>query len=345
MINRYCFRIIYSALLGFILSASTHAQLFWKINAESGYYSAQGSQLLEQDELLTRLDANLRYRYKYDHSVAAFDIKVRPEFYGFGNRLQIVKMRGRVSYLQNSKNFNWGINLTSHRYLVSGLDLDLSYENLILETHLLWQKESARFFQANLGYAYQQTQRFADLNLDIIFLQGGVYHLVSNYFKYGYGIYLENFYITYDVINFTQSSEMNNSGWRTGPLLVLNYIEHFMINFDYRFLIHHSKFTTYPSYEQWLRLLAGKIFLSRWSAFFIIDYYLREFKRKSDMIDEINALYTPINRQNRIFFKLAYDISDKVEAYFKYGYFKEDLYNQNYNIAGWNGLVGIEIRK
>jgi hypothetical protein len=341
MISAYHYLISLFVLTTFCSSAYT--QFVWKIKTETGYYSSQGSLLNNQDDILIRLDADLKYKYRNNNNVASVDMKILPEFYGLENQLRITKLRARGSYLQKRKKMNLGFNLTTHRYFFSGAGLDLSFNNLILETHLLWLKHSTQFFQANIGYAYQSTHRVGDLNLDLLFLQGSWYQPINKYFKYSYGIYVEKFYIAYDIDYNTHISKANNAGWRVGPLILLNYLKDFLLNIDYRFLLHYSDLTTYPSYQQKLRFLLGKIFYSRYSTFLVVDYYIREFKRKSDTVEEINVLYTPINLQNRIFFKFAYDIKDNIEIYVRYGYFKESLYYQDYQLAGWSGLIGIEI--
>jgi len=337
-------RVFFPLILIFSLSITAYSQFFWRINGEGGYYSAQGSQILDQGELVTRLNTDLKYMYEFKNSITSFDIKIRPELYGLDNHLQIIKLRGKGHYLYKARRYHWGIDLSAYHYLYSGQNLDLSFNNLIIETNLFWLRSPARLIQANLGYAFQSTHRFGDFKLNLLFMQMVLYRTISAYFRYGYGIYLEKFYITLELYNYLKYREICNSGWRTGPLLSLNYLRNFIVNMDYRFLLHYSDYTTYPSYEHYLRLMIGKIFYTRWSAFLVVDYYIPVFKRKTDIIEEVNVLYTPINLQNRIFLKLAYDVKENIEVYIRYGYFKESLYYYNDQFAGWSGLVGLEIR-
>jgi hypothetical protein len=334
-----------SLLVLTIVCSPAYTQYFWKINTEAGYYSSQGSRLINQEDILTRLDIDLKYIHRTNNNTATINMKILPEFYGLDNPLRITKIRARGSYLQKKKRFNLGFHLTTHQYFFSGSSLDLSFNNLILESHLLWLKKTSQFFQTNIGYAYQSTHRVGELNLDLLFLQASWYQPINKYLKYCYGIYVEKFQISYNVDYNFQRSKAKNEGWRVGPLIVLNYLKDFLLNIDYRFLLHYSDFTTYPSYQQKLRFLLGKIFYTRYSLFLVVDYYTRDFKRKPEAIEEINVLYTPINFQNRIFLKFAYDIKKNMEIYLRYGYFKEDLYYQDYQLAGWSGLIGIAIKK
>jgi hypothetical protein len=120
-------------------------------------------------------------------------------------------------------------------------------------------------------------------------------------------------------------------------------LKDFVINFDYRFLIHNSQYTSYPSIENWLRLVAGKILSEKWSAFVLTDYYFRNFRTKGIAADNQGLLYTSTNFENRIYLKLGYDIADNIELYIKSGYFDENISVDKYSFEGLDISLGIEI--
>ena len=194
----------------------------------------------------------------------------------------------------------------------------------------------------NLGYAFQKFSSTGKQQLDMIFLNSQLYELINPFFKIGYGIYTEKFSIQNDLINLKHKIN-SNKGWRYGPEMSLNYLKNFILKFEYRFLFYDSQFTTYPSTEQWIRLVGGKIISKKWSIFLLVDYYYHSFKKTVNNNDNEYPLYTPTNFENRIYGKLGYDVSDKLEIYLKPGYFKENLFSDKYSFEGWDLLIGFEI--
>jgi hypothetical protein len=172
--------------------------------------------------------------------------------------------------------------------------------------------------------------------MDMILLDVEIVHRIFGNAGFGYGIYTEHFVLS------NSFEDMKNEGWRIGPHINFNYLKSFLINFDYRFLFHLSEITKSPSYEHWIRFVAGKLLTEKWSVFFMTDYYFRKYTIGKNLNNPYISLYTPINEDNRIYLKLAYSLLDFLEAYVKTGYFRENLYN-NYSFDGWNFLVGLEI--
>jgi hypothetical protein len=116
-----------------------------------------------------------------------------------------------------------------------------------------------------------------------------------------------------------------------------------VISSDYRFLIHESKYTKNLSYEHWIRFVAGTIFLGEWSVFILADYYSRKFRLLGNPEFLINPLYSPLNLENRVYLKISRILTENLEAYSKVGYFKDNLYENEFSIEGWNFLLGIEL--
>ena len=174
--------------------------------------------------------------------------------------------------------------------------------------------------------------------MDLFLLDAEINQQAFNGAKVVYGIYTERFFLDDQY----KTENINNKGWRIGPHISFDYLKTFLLNFDYRFLFHISEFTKSPSYEHWIRLVAGKLLMENWSVFVLTDYYFRKYTISKNLDDPYISLYTPINQDNRIYLKVAYSFSDILEIYFKTGYFRENLYN-NYFFAGWNILIGFEI--
>jgi hypothetical protein len=312
---------------------------------EGGYYASDGAAQLNKKDFLLQLDGDLGYLYKKRNKMLSFAVRVRPELYGFDNQFKVFKFRGKGSYLQKGNKYDWGIHFVNHRFMYSGAAIEQKYNNLLLQSSLQWYRDALTYYSINAAYAYQSTDYYGNLDLDLIFLDGTCFNMHNRYFKYGYGLYMERFYIKHDTnLNYVFEKKYN-SGGRVGPLISVNYLKNFYIKFDYRFLLHFSEMTKYPSYEQRVRLVSGIIFFTDWSLFIFADYYTRNFTHKESEREQVGLLYTPINLENRIYLKLSYDLVNNIELYSKFGYFKENLFYYDQNLNGWSGVVGIEIRK
>ena len=90
--------------------------------------------------------------------------------------------------------------------------------------------------------------------------------------------------------------------------------------------------------------MAGTFLSEKLSAFLLVDYYWRKFKQNETRQYFTNLYYNPLNTENNIYAKLAYEINESFESYIKSGYFKYDVISGNYSIAGWDLLLGIEIK-
>ncbi len=325
-----------------ILSSFIYAQVKIGGSVESGYYRAEGTQSVEQNDLYTGLDGQLGYNYKNEKRKASIKLRIRPEFYGLNSQLNTLKLRGDASYYQNEKSFTWGINLADQKYNIKSSNFNLVYNTFILSGNVESYLNENLPISFTLGYGYQDIGYSGQQNLDLFFGDMKLFQTMDKNFNLGYGMYLEKFSITGRSL-FPFVDSVTNNGWRFGPEISLNYLGGEVINLEYRFLFHNSKYTDSPSIEHWIRLIAGKLITSRFSAFVLIDYYIRNFKYGPNAENYSYLLYTTMNFDNRIFLKLSYEINNNVELYVRSGYFKENLYSNKYNFDGWNALIGIDL--
>ena len=324
------------------LSNSIWAQFSLQANAETGVYNSKGNFLLEKTGLFTGLEGKAAYKYEYEKTSASINIKARPEFYGSGNNLTSFKIRTSGEFSRREDTFNWGLNLTSHFNNISSDSVDIDYEILFLQGNVVLFMIENLPLSINASYAKQKLNSSGKQSLDLFSGEIKIHQKFNSYFKAAYGLYAENFSIE-NSISYSVSDTVNsNSGFRIGPLVEINYLKDFVFNFQYRFLFHSSEQTEFPSYEQWLRLVAGKIIFDKISVFLLVDYYLRKYKNLSSSQNPLPVLYTPLNQENHISFKTGYDITNDLELYIKSSFFSENLVYKDYKIEGWNILLGIQ---
>ena len=319
----------------------TYPQISWGINTFTGINFAYGSDIANESDVILGLDGNIEYTFAQDNREASFLLRAKPELLGFNNKLVSAKLKARGRYFQQEENFNWGINLTRQYNTFDGDYFNLHYDIFILNA------QASLFFidnapvSLNLGYAYQITKDMVEQNIDLLFFDGKFFTRFG-FLKIGYGIYVERFKILYEQRE-QPAFKNSNTGWRVGPQISLNYLKDYIFSAEYRFLFHDSPVTEYLSYDQWIRLLAGKFIFDDISVFILIDFYSRNYRLKDDTFDAQPIVYFPIDQENNFYFKVEYDWSEIFSTYIKTGYNKENFVVNNQSISGWNLLIGAEI--
>ncbi|RPI72519.1 MAG: hypothetical protein EHM47_08140 [Ignavibacteriales bacterium] len=325
-----------------IINAFVFPQVDWRINSEVGLFKSSGYGILREESLLTRFDGFIKYVYEEDKKNASLSLRVRPEFYGSDNPINSIKLKAEGGYFQVEENFNWGLNVTGQKNFFNDVLFDFTYDVFTVVGDAAWYYFGDLTLNTNAGYAYQKIKGNEKYKLDLFFADLKLISPVSSSIKFGYGFYFERFFIRNEIDRQNILTTNRNDGIRLGPQLNINYIRDFIINIDYRMLVHESDFIEYFSYEHWIRAVAGKIFFNYWSIFLLVDYNSYHFKKNEDYIEGITPLYTPLNLENRIYLKIAYELSNNFELYTKGGYFKDNLYEDTFSLEGWNALIGIE---
>ena len=329
----------------FLSTSLITAQVNWNVYTEGGFFNSEGNTFSKPSELLFRLDGNINYFYSEDNLSASAKFKVRPEFYGFNNNFKSLKFKASGDYYKNEVNMNWGINLTGQKNFYQNNNTDFNYSVFQLAINSDWYEFEDYSISAQFGYAYQIASENIEQNLDIIFLDAKIIKSLFSYNNSGLGFYIERFTIDNKYLSKLTNSASTNKGMRYGPQMSFDYFENVVLSLEYRFLLHSSQVTEYPSYEHWIRFITGKIFLERWSIFLLADYYNRRFTLKEEKPADAFLIYNPLDNENKVNIKLAYEINDGFEVYLKSGYFKENFFDPRFNFEGWNMLLGFELSK
>jgi hypothetical protein len=319
-----------------------YSQVDWRINGEAGFYNSSGDAVLKSSGFITRLDSFLKYKYEKETRNASIQLRFRPELYSANHPVSSIKLKADGDYYQMENDLTWGINMTAQRNYLNTRAIDFTYDIFSTAANAFWNDLG---LNTNMGYAYQFIEGRDDYGLDLLFLDLKLLQPFSPFTKLGYGFYIERFFVSNKITLTSDQSENENKGWRIGPELDFTYLKDIILSFDYRFLFHESKFTKYLSYEHWIRIVAGRIFFSYLSAFLLVDYNFYKFVKSQNYVEAITPLYTPLNLENKVYLKIAYDLSDNIEVYTKTGYFRENLYEDKLSLEGWNAVIGIELNK
>lgn len=334
---------IFGLILSFIISFEVHTQVSWNVYSEGGVFVSPNQNESSANDLLLRLDGNINYLYLNDDVSASLKLKVRPEFYGSNDEFRTLKFKAAGNYFQKEESMNWGIILTGQKNYYYTNNSNFNHSIFMISVNSDWYENEENPISAQLGYAYQTASENVEQNLDLIFIDTKIFTRLFPKNNSGAGIYLERFTIDNKYLSKFTNSLSINKGWRYGPQISFDYLENGIVSIEYRFLFHASQVTEYPSYEHWLRFIAGKIFSERWSIFLLADYYNRRFTLKEEQSVETFLIYNSIDTENKINVKLACEINDGFEVYLKSGYFREKFINQRFNFEGWNVLLGFEL--
>lgn len=325
----------------YLLSVQSLAQFSGTIDAEAGYFKTTGEDLIFKDDLVTRLNGQLKLNYARSSHEAFLTLNIHPEYLGRKNKTGILKLKADGGYLNYLNTLNWGFNISviKNNYFGDVLSVQyniFSFQPFLLTTFL--DKPLSIIF----GYTYQNINYSGSINYDLVFNETQYFFINERYFTTGVGIYTERFNIEneYDLF---PSETIKNEGWRTGPQINIKYIKNFLISSSYRVLLHFSNAVENTSYEHQVTLIAGKILFEKYSIFALADFYFRDFRLKSSA--QLNDLiYNPINQENKYSLKLAYELSNSTEIFIRSGYSRENVDSFTNNIAGWTFTLGFTVK-
>jgi len=192
----------------------------------------------------------------------------------------------------------------------------------------------------SLGYSYQNINSEKIINSDYLFINALANKQINNYFTYSYGIFIQNF---------TTKSELGNRyqviksmGWMYGPQIKIHYLKHVVLNAEYKFLMENSNYILYPSYEHQVKLLGGIILNKKFSFFLLVDFYYRRIKTNDKTTETNHFLLLPTKNRNQLSLKTVYRFNKYLSFYFKTGYFRENLFLNNFKLEGLDLLIGME---
>jgi hypothetical protein len=314
----------------------------WKIQGEAGYYRASNSSVFNTNDLITRFEGLLTYKKQYHKHSWFLEFRTASELYGIENATTALKFSGKGQFQQRFSKLSVNFFLHGRKYFYNNNLLGLTFNIFQISGNSYWFFHKRRFLFFSFNYFYRDLENNTDNSLDAIVFTGKLYHSFLPFGKISAGIYLENFQV--GSASFLGIPEIitKNVGWRFGPEIGLDYSQKVVININYRVLWHRSDLISNTSWEQWIRLLFGKLISRKWSIFFLVDYYFRDFPQPEG--ENLNLLYSPIENENRIYLKLEHDLQKRWSVFLKIGYIKDNLIYDNFSLSGLQTTVGLKIK-
>ena len=317
-------------LIILLLPSVLSAQIKYSVGVGSGLYFTGQSAVYDNSQKyftgLLKLDYNIKEKdYK-----AGFDIFALPELYGSDELVRSLKLKIDADYYEAHENFTWGIEFSKKYYLFNSFDVDNTFDIYFVQPSIEWRLTDDIPVKTSVGLAYQDISGGYSQKSDLFYLDNRLFHYFNAFTHLSYGFYLERFGL---------NSTKTNNGWRIGPIFTFNHLKSFVLNLEFKYLLHTSKLTNKFSHESVIRLMAGKFLLPNLSAFLIADYDWRNISY-SDSSDVLP--YSLIDSENNIHVRLGYNVSKVTELYLKGGYFNQDYLNNNLSLKGWNIVAGVK---
>lgn len=333
-----------ACVLSLLLNYPLKAQFSLFTTFEAGTISIKDNNEDYQPDYLLRFEGDLKYKTSDQNKNLFVQAKGRQELLGFVNPLQSLKLKGVVDYVQSEEDYSWAVNFLAQKNDYYSERIDLTSDVFMASGVYTAFLQDGAPVDLMAGYAYQKITEKYDRTTDMLFASAIRSFSVFNNSNFGSGFYAEHFTNT-SPYQYSKSTINRNNGWRYGPQLSFNHLSGFVLKLDYRLFIHNSDLTLNTSIEQSYRFVAGKNLSEAWSIFLLVDYYLRSLRLKPEISDEeLSLLYVPVNNENRVFLKLAYNPDEVHEFFFKVGYFKENITRNKYSFVGYHFTAGIQFK-
>ncbi|MBP7462096.1 MAG: hypothetical protein KBA26_12470 [Candidatus Delongbacteria bacterium] len=327
-----------SCLALLILSGVTSSQsLRWSLQTESGYYHNQEGLFKRRHNCLQQLDANLSLQRQL--SGMQFQLKTRINPINYSLQTPARSFRTQITSSLRAdihSRLSMAGTISAQDFQYQDRDDFIQYRIYHLSQQTVYTHSLRQGLILNLDWFSRQLNRsqvysFRIYKTDAIFWFPTLHHSSS-----AAGFYLENFRL--------RRLQRDNHGWRYGPQLSLQYRALFEIKIDYRFLFHSSDITRRFSYEQWIRLILGRMIHPRLSLILLLDYSVRNLTVQTQQ--DLDLLYSPINQENGYFGRLEYDLplSVPLAIYIKFGYSKNEVVFYDHTLSGFLGLAGFRLK-
>lgn len=316
------------------------AQLNWMISTESGMFISD----LGSEDLFTRLEAQGEYKYSSGRQQASAKIKIHRGFFHLNPQFKSFKFLWSGNYLFEKNGQAFLFDITRKGFLYSGSDQEYDQYITRFQAGYIYTLAKKMSLVLQPGYLFQKVKFRIFQNVDIIYSNILLKYKPNRETHYSSGIYTERFNHSVDGAYYYQFDKIKLDGWRVGPFTGYAYLKNFLINADYRFLVHHSNLTEKFSAEHWFRVLFAKSLNSKISFLAYLDYTLRNIDYRQEQTEIPDFRYIPSQFENQFYLKLLYKFSAQWESYLKTGYFSEQPAKNIQNFSGWNAMIGISVR-
>ena len=306
------------------------------IGIESGFFESD----ILGDRLLIRLIGRFAYIQKFENNYIHIKGRISPDLYGSSFDASAIKFGGEVNLGGKIKSFQWQANVSSRNYYYRSdrfNDVTFNIFQLgFLISHVISNKYS---LNGGFDYFYRENAEQPRNEIDDYrYTVTGIYRINPSNFM-SCQVVFEKFLINRIQTIYPQNK---NKGDRIGPVISYNHRSKHLINLSYELMHHSSELFEQKYWEHRIHILWGHYLTKKWSIFLFANYLFRPDQHPDETMIELT--YTSANNETGYHLKIGHDFTQHTEVYFKIGYTKDELLYQNTDLAGWQYLIGMNLR-
>lgn len=322
-------------LIGLCQSSLADGDLSVQIGAEGGLHTTNN----QTAQFLSRLNTRVQYQSAFDEHFFILKTRIAPELYDFSADRSVVKLAAEIALGRQKSSYGWQAYLINNHYFYNlPADDDVRFSIFILGGQASKPIATDWSARLTLDYLYRDSARQPRLQMDGLRLFFGPLYQFSKRNQGSLDGYAESFRINQDYLPQTAKS---NSGWRLGLRLAIQHRSVYIFNGIAQAIGQTSQLDKSISTEYRLNLLWGRYLSGRWSLFLFVNYQTLQAGKRS-----IPAVlnYTPVENENWIYGKLAFDASKQTVISLSAGYFRDDLTDRSAAFSGWQLLSGVSVK-
>ncbi len=316
-------------------SPSVAQGLSYRLGAEGGWSRSAFASLVTRSSPVVRLNGDVKYAGKSRQNTWFLRARFRPDIFLTDDLPTFSRFSLQGSFLQQFRATQWRFTAAHERQQISAFSSNILIRISQIGSQASWSFRRSNALQFSLDFVHRTVNDPLDSRLNALLMRLAWQRIFASSATFSAGLYLEKFEIQRGSATFPEQ----NDGWRYGPEIGLAYKHRVVLSGNYRFLWHQSDVTTSPSYEQWIRLLFGKILSPQWSFFFLTDYFFRNYTINGGAPAAL--VFAPLDTENRVYLKIERDFSPAVTAFFKIGFLSENFIGTEQSLSGWRGTVGV----
>ncbi|MCB9258922.1 MAG: hypothetical protein H6612_06145 [Ignavibacteriales bacterium] len=325
-------------LISIIIPITIFSQIGLKLNLESGAFLSVSNLTENSIQSVFKLFGSIDYKTKFENSNLQLSSKIRPQFYDSEFHSFKYKLDGSYNYFLD--NLVWRINISQTGDNYDLYLFDYSYNIFLITNNLELNASEELLVNLYFGYSNYKVNYSNTINSSYFFVSALANKIINNYSFLGFGIYVQRFDTESKLTNLNLSS----LGWKYGPQIKAQYMRSFLFDAEYKFLIYNSNNTIFPSYEHNINLLSGVFLSKNVSLFLLAEFNFIRTTLKEGLSEENPIFYTPTQNENELYTKIAYKFNPTFSLYSKIGYFRENMYLDEYKLDGMNFLIGLELK-
>ncbi|MBI2419517.1 MAG: hypothetical protein HYV28_16775 [Ignavibacteriales bacterium] len=336
--GRVCCKLLTVLISTLLFSISClYAQVSWEVSCDTGIRSKQPT---EDDGIIyqANLDGHGKYNYTFGDMQSTIHLRLRPEFNDLNRNLRAFRYRVAAEFGQSWENVSAGLLMYSQRNSLFADYSTIKNDVLFFRMPIELFPEETLSWKIVPGYA-SQSIKIRDLKeTETVYLDAAMAYTVLPELQWTVSGYCEKFLVRASNQNFGSGIANENSGYRYGVHTGMDYSDGFMAGVDYRLLLHNSDITKPVSVENSLHLFFGAMATENISILLLYDISRTNFRLHHGSNEAL--LYIPFEKENRIYVKTGFDITDSIELYLSYGYRKDNTTFDRTVFDGTSCVVG-----